>query len=87
MAKNKTALINRNEYNRIRKMDHSQLSAWVAEMYRNGFNDGKKAASGLNRDELGELLLQIKGIGEKKVEVIVNAVDEAMRKKGQRLEA
>lgn len=42
--------------------------------------DGKKAAEGLTASEIREVLLRVKGIGEKRVDTIVAALEAAMEK-------
>lgn len=77
MAKNRAELINRKEYDRIRKMDHSQMSEFIAGIYKKGYTAGKKDAEGLSESEVMQAILQVKGIGEKKVNDIVQALTKA----------
>lgn len=81
MAKNKTELINRKEYDRIRKMDHGQMSMFCRDMYLKGYNAGKQEASGLSESEVQQVILQIKGIGEKKANDIVKALTQAQEER------
>jgi len=81
MGKIKGFLLNRKQYDRIRKMDHCQMTLWAESLYKSGYADGKEAASGLTAPEIREVLLQVKGIGEKKVDVITAALEGAMEKK------
>lgn len=82
MAKNKVEMINRKEYDRIKKMDHSQMSNFVAGVYQKGYTAGKKSAEGLNESEIREAILAVKGIGEKKAEDIMQAIIAADKEKG-----
>lgn len=81
MGKIKGFVLNRKQYNRIRKMDHCQMTLWAESVYKSGYADGKEAASGLTAPEIREALLQVKGIGEKKVDAITAALEEAMEQK------
>lgn len=81
MGKIKGFILNRKQYDRIRKMDHCQMTLWAESVYKSGYSDGKEAASGLTAPEIREVLLQVKGIGEKKVDVITTALEEAMEQK------
>ena len=74
MAKNKVEMINRKEYDRIRRMDHSQMSGFVAEIYRKGYTEGKKDAEGITETEVRNALLTVRGIGEKKEADIIRAI-------------
>lgn len=73
--------LNRKMYQNIRKMDHGQMSGFLENLYREGFEDGKKAAEGLTGAEMREVILQIKGIGEKKADAIIEAVEAAMKER------
>ncbi len=66
MGKIKGFILNRKQYDRIRRMDHCQMTLWAESVYKSGYTDGKEAASGLTAPEIREVLLQVKGIGEKK---------------------
>lgn len=81
MGKNKAFTINRKQYNMIRKMDHCQMTLWAESIYKSGFKDGQKAAEGLTASEIREVLLGVKGLGEKRVAVIVDALNDALAAK------
>ncbi len=84
MGKIKGFILNRKQYDRIRRMDHCQMTLWAESVYKSGYTDGKEAASGLTAPEIREVLLQVKGIGEKKVDSITAALEEAMELKLQK---
>lgn len=81
MSKIKGFMLNRKQYERIRRMDHCQMTLYIESLYKMAYEDGHKAAEGLNSTEIREVLLGIKGIGEKKVDAIVEALNEAIDKK------
>lgn len=81
MGKIKGFILNRKQYDRIRRMDHCQMTLWAESVYKSGYSDGNEAASGLTVSEIREMLLQVKGIGEKKVDIIAAALEEAMEHK------
>ena len=78
MAKKKIEL-NRKEYLKIKKMDHHQMNLWAESMYKSGFEDGEKSAdkSTLTFEDVHEVLVDIKGLGEKRI----SAIHEALEKK------
>lgn len=82
--KNRVFMLNRKQYNQIRKMDHCHLSAWVEAVYKNAFKDGKESAEGLGESEMKEVLLSVKGIGEKKAQDIMDAINSALNKKNEK---
>ena len=73
--------LNRKEYLKIKKMDHNQMNLWAEKIYRNGFEDGEKAADkgALTFEDVHEALTGIKGLGEKRI----SAICEALEKKGR----
>nr|DAJ37694.1 MAG TPA: hypothetical protein [Caudoviricetes sp.] len=77
MAK-KNFELNRKEYLNIKRMDHHQMSLWAESMYKSGFEDGEKAAeqAALTSEELYKVLSDVKGLGEKRI----NAIYEALEK-------
>lgn len=52
MGKIKGFLLNRKQYDRIRKMDHCQMTLYVESIYKSGYADGQKAAEGLTALEI-----------------------------------
>ncbi len=69
--------LNRKEYKEVKKMDHGQMSDFCSRIYQRGYEAGKKASAGLSEAEIWEVVLGVKGIGEKKAEDIVHALTSA----------
>lgn len=80
MGKVKGFILNRKQYDRIRKMDHCQMTLWAESVYKSGFNDGKDAASkgALTIDQVRETLLGLKGFGEKRVSAVCEELEKKM---------
>lgn len=78
MAIQKDIVINRKEYQNIRKMDHNQMNLYLQEIYKNGYTDGVKSVPGIDIAEIKKVLLSIKGLGEKKVEAILLALEKEL---------
>lgn len=74
-------VLNRKQYQMIRKFDHNQMNEWATSVYKSGYEDGKKDAEGLTADEAREIILGIKGIGEKRAAVIIEALVVKMESK------
>lgn len=85
--KNRTFMMNRKQYNMIKKMDHYQMSVWVETVYKKAFEEGQKSAEGLNEQEMKETLLSVRGIGEIKAMKILDALKKALEEKKPRKEA
>lgn len=81
MGKIKGFILNRKQYDRIRRMDHCQMTLWAESVYKSGFKDGKEATSGLSSQEIRHALLPINGIGNKKIDVIVKALEDELQAK------
>ena len=78
-------LVNRKTYKEIKAKDHQQMEAFMQELYKrayaDGFEAGKAAAEGLKADELREILLTTKGIGERRTEAVMQAVEDRLEGK------
>lgn len=70
--------LNRKRYQEIRKMDHNDMQEYVKGVYRSGYEDGVKKASGRAEapelDGLEEILKGIRGIGGAKARTVCEAV-------------
>ena len=78
MAIQKDIVINRKEYQNIRKMDHNQMNLYIQSIYKSGYTDGVKSVPGIDISKIGEILLGIKGLGAKRVECIVAALEKEL---------
>lgn len=83
MAIQKDIVINRKEYQSIRKMDHNQMNVYLQNIYKNAYMDGFKAGTesvpGIDIAEIQKVLLSIKGLGEKRVEAILLALEKELK--------
>lgn len=80
MAMQKDIVINRKEYERIKRYDHNQMNNYVKSIYKSGFEDGKAAVPGVDMQQVSDILKSIKGIGEKRAVDIVKALEKEMMK-------
>nr|DAQ25875.1 MAG TPA: putative DNA-3-methyladenine glycosylase 2 [Caudoviricetes sp.] len=76
MAIQKDTVINRKQYQNIKKMDHNQMNLYLQEIYKNGYTDGVKSVPGIDIAEIKKTLLSVKGLGEKRVECIIAALEK-----------
>lgn len=81
MGKVKGFTLNRKQYDRIRKMDHCQMTMWAESVYKSGYKDGKEAAEAdsLTIEQVRECLLNLKGFGEKRASAICEGLEAKMR--------
>lgn len=78
MAIQKDIVINRKEYQNIKKMDHNQMNLYIQSIYKSGYTDGVKSVPGIDISKINEILLGIKGLGAKRVEYIVAALEKEL---------
>lgn len=78
MGKIKGFLLNRKQYEKIKRMDHCQMTLWAESIYKSGFKDGEESVKDLSESRLRDILLTVKGIGEKKADAILKALKEAV---------
>lgn len=76
MAIQKDIVINRKEYQAIKKKDHNQMNLYLQEIYKNGYTDGVKSVPGIDIAEIQKVLLSIKGLGAKRVASILEALEK-----------
>lgn len=77
----RTYELNRKTYKNVKKMDHRQMSAFCESLYKRGYEAGKQETSGLSDEEITQAILQVKGIGEKKSNYILQALSLARERK------
>lgn len=76
MAIQKDIVINRKEYQNIRKMDHNQMNLYIQSIYKSGYAEGVKSVPGIDIAEIQKVLLSIKGLGAKRVASILEALEK-----------
>lgn len=79
MAIQKDIVINRKEYQNIRKMDHNQMNLYIQNIYKSGFEEGVKSVPGTDIADIEKVLLGIKGLGAKRVAAIVAALEKELK--------
>ena len=78
MAIQKDIVINRKEYQGIKKKDHNQMNLYIQSIYKSGYTDGVKSVPGIDISKISEILLGIKGLGEKRVADILEALEKEL---------
>ena len=74
--------LTRKEYEKIKRMDHHTMKCYLDNIYRTGYVDGTGKAP--SEDQLRDEVGKIKGIGEKKVQAVVDAVIAIWEQEGSR---
>ena len=82
MAIQKDIVINRKEYQNIKKKDHNQMNAYLQSIYKtaymDGFKDGTESVPGIDISKISEILLGIKGLGAKRVADVLEALEKEL---------
>ena len=78
MAIQKNVTINRKEYERIKKYDRTQMDTFIQSVYKSGFEDGKSSVPGIDISKISDTLLTVKGLGEKRAEALLAALEKEL---------
>lgn len=69
--------LNREQYKRVKRMDHKQMEDFICNMYNNGYEEGKEAAGKrVKLSDIAVAIMEVPGIGIKKVADIMTAVNK-----------
>ncbi len=77
----RTYELNRKTYKDVKKMDHGQMSAFCEGLYKRGYAAGKQELPQLSDEEIKQAILQVKGVGEKKANDILQALSQAKERR------
>lgn len=74
-------LITREMYKKIKRMDHMKLEDFCKRLCQSAYNDGIRDANKdvISNEELETAISAIKGIGEKKLSEIMEAIRSVQR--------
>lgn len=76
--------LNREQYKRVKRMDHKQMEDFICNMYNEGYADGKAAAEPrIKPSDIATVLIEIKGVGTKKAAEIMAAVNKLYERGAQ----
>ena len=69
--------LNREQYKRVKRMDHKQMEEFICNMYNEGYKEGRAAAEPrIKPSDIATVLIEIKGVGTKKAGEIMEAVNK-----------
>lgn len=77
MGKRTKNLLNRTQYERIKKMDHHSMNIWAGAFYAQAYEDGKRSVPEsfqITEEFLRDALGAVKGIGVKRTEEAVTKI-------------
>lgn len=74
----KRTILNRKLYKNIKKYDREQLETYLINLYMEGHKDGRNDVPGVDISAIKEIVIGVKGIGEKRADEIVRKIEERM---------
>ena len=88
MSKKVKNLINREKYKEIKRMDHVSMSEFYKKVWQEGFDNGVKTSNdkreaAVTPEAIREAVKGIKGIGEVKLNAIMENINQLYEKKGE----
>lgn len=79
MTTQKSIEVNRKEYEKIRRKDHNQMNEYLQDIYKRGFEAGRASVPRVDIYGIEKVLIEIKGLGAKRVADIVAALEKEMK--------
>lgn len=73
--------LNRKTYDMVKRMDHGQMKSFCANLYAQGYEEGKRSSEGLSDEKIKQEHLRIEDVGEEKACDIVVALARAKERK------
>lgn len=75
----KRTILNRKLYKNIKKYDREQMESYLVNLYMEGYEDGRNDVPGVYISVIKEIVMNVKGVGEKRAEEIVRKIEERMK--------
>lgn len=77
---NRKYMTTRVQYKAVKSYDHAQFDAFCTNIYAEGFKDGAKSVQGADVTDVMERIKTVKGIGDKRLVQIEQAVSVLFNK-------
>ena len=68
-------ILDKKNFHRIKTMNFPEMVRFITNIYEAGVTAGREATPGLNDQDVRKVLLAVPGIGEKRAEMIMNALN------------
>lgn len=69
-------IFNRKIYKDLKAADRQQMENFIINVYNEGYKDGQQSVPGIDLSEIINAIKQVKGIGEKRLQNIVDEVSK-----------
>lgn len=80
---NRKYMTTRVQYKAAKSYDHGQFDAFCTNIYAEGFKEGVKSVQGADVTDVMERIKTVKGIGEKRLAQIEQAISDLMKKESE----
>ena len=74
----KGTILNRKLYRNIKKCGREQMESYRVNLYMEGYEDGRNDVPGVDVSAIKEIIMGVKGVGEKRAEEIGRKIEERM---------
>lgn len=71
----------RKDYEAVKKMDRQQFERFCRALYEEGQQSVEKVTKGIDLQDVKEAVLSVKGIGQKRAEEILEALERKFKEK------
>lgn len=75
----KRTILNRKQYKNIKKYDREQMESYLVNLYTEGYEDGRNDVAGVDVSAIKEIVMGVKGVGEKRADEIVRKIEERIK--------
>ena len=75
----KRTIWNRMLYKNIKKYDREQMESYLVNLYMEGYEDGRNDVAGVDVSAIKEIVMGVKGVGEKRADEIVRKIEERIK--------
>lgn len=69
-------MVNREVYKKVKKYDHRQFEDFCTRIYMSGYKDGRESVPGIDITQIKEAILEVKGIGSRRLEAIMGNIEK-----------
>lgn len=69
-------VLRREDYKKVKKMDRTQFDEFCKNLYFEGYQDGKNSVPGIDISQVKEAIAGTKGIGESRLRVIMDRIEQ-----------
>lgn len=83
LSMGKQYVLSREMYRGIKQMDSTEMGKFLSNVFQEGFDAALKNTDSITLEDLHEAIGTVKGIGEKRMLEIDNAIKELFKKKGK----